>query len=212
MDFGSIFTSPANGSCSCRAMDTSPRRLGADPGPSRHAGCRGLVAAFGKGGPRRLGGTCRKQEWGLHAARDVVAGIRIVFGAVRARRAVAHLAVDPITAQPGTAVRRCAHVVRMGVILAPLHDIADHVVQAECVLPLETHRQRAGPGIVVLLLRPARGVDGAFVVHAAVAHVPGDLVEFGAVARAQDRHLAVVEWRRRAGGRGVLPLGFARQP
>jgi hypothetical protein len=80
--------------------------------------------------------------------------------------------------------------VRLGVliviphaVLAPLPDVAEHVVQAPGIGSLELHRARSRPRVRVLLLLPVRTVVTVSQVEidAAVAAVPGDGSSAGAL-------------------------------
>ena len=66
--------------------------------------------------------------------------------------------------------------------------------------------------VLVLLLRPVRAVVAAFVLHPAVAAVPGDCVQFRGVALSPEGDRPGIQGGLRPRAASVLPLRLARQP
>ena len=77
------------------------------------------------------------------------------FGTARAQAAVDGAAENPVATDPRRTIGGRSDVVRMRVVLAPLHHIANHVIETEGVLFFLPDRMGASAGVIVLFLDPS---------------------------------------------------------
>src|SRR5208282_1927648 len=119
----------------------------------------------------------------------------------------------PFAVEPSRPVGRCAVIVVVPFVRAPLPHIPQHIVETPGVRRLQANRPRAGALVRVLLLPPATGVYSLVKLepHPAVAAIPGDRVEHRSVVLTQDPHLASIGRLLRPRPAGILPLSFRRQ-
>src|SRR5213594_29150 len=106
-----------------------------------------------------------------------------------------------ISTRPRPAVRGCADVVCVPAVLHPLPDVAQHVVEAEGILPKHPHGGRER--IAVL----------AFVVHLCVLRMPIAVIKITVIDVLAQKSGIVgsVSRRGRVRSRGILPFRFREE-
>lgn len=146
------------------------------------------------------------------SAADTTGLINTNGGVVLACRSVHVCSGNPVLPFPGRPVGGGALIAGMGVVFAPFHDVAEHVLQAKRVRPLPPNRKRSSSFVVILHIkqeRPERGTPPRSpLLHYPYTkrsrRVPGCLLfPKSSLSRCQRR----VRTRPCC----VLPLGFARQ-